>query len=167
MKDAQPNLGYILDMPSRNWFSVSRLEDFCGRIFQNLISVPMVTVIRFWDILAKKGEPGSRKVVSGWYTLAAIRDNTPTTEDTFLNDANAQDATLMRLLDIGEQLSRIRDKFPDFYEQHHTDEWYKLIGLRNVISHGYREIDFEIIWDIVTDRLTEFTLDIKKLTKAQ
>lgn len=81
-----------------------------------------------------------------------------------MGDPNVQDATLMRLQDIGEQLSRIRDKFPDFYEEHASDEWYKLIGLRNIISHGYREIDFEIIWDVVTHKLANFTEDITRLT---
>lgn len=96
-------------------------------------------------------------------TLTRIRDNTPRDKKVFMSDPNAQDATLMRLQDIGEQLSRIRDKFPEFYEQRHSDEWYKLIGLRNIISHGYREIDFEIIWDIVTHKLDDFTADITRL----
>jgi uncharacterized protein with HEPN domain len=82
-------------------------------------------------------------------TLSVISANTPTDLNTFMNDRNAQDATLMRLQDIGEQLTRIRDQFPEFYEQNQDDSWHKLIGLRNVISHGYREIDFAIIWDIV------------------
>ena len=96
-------------------------------------------------------------------TLVSIRDNTPADKASFMSDPNAQDATLMRLQDIGEQLIRIRDKFPDFYEQNHTDEWPRLIGLRNIISHGYREVDFEIIWDIVDLQLSQFTDSISKL----
>lgn len=69
----------------------------------------------------------------------------------------------MRLQDIGEQLTRIRDKFPNYYEQNSTDEWHKLIGLRNTISHGYREIDFEIVWDIVKNHLSEITDNISDL----
>ena len=96
-------------------------------------------------------------------TLELIRRYTPKDKDAFMNDPNAQDATLMRLQDIGEQLVRIRDKFPDFYEQHGSDEWHKIIGLRNIISHGYREIDFEVIWDIVTSKLVKFTASITRL----
>lgn len=96
-------------------------------------------------------------------TLKSIRDNTPADKAIFMRDPNAQDATLMRLQDIGEQLIHIRDKFPDFYDKHHTDEWFRLIGLRNIISHGYREIDFEIIWDIVDNHLSEFTKNITNL----
>lgn len=98
-------------------------------------------------------------------TLKTIRDNTPAQKEAFMNDPNAQDATLMRLQDIGEQLTRIRDKYPGFYEQHQSDEWHKLIGLRNIISHGYREIDFEIIWDILACGLIDFTAEITRLVR--
>jgi uncharacterized protein with HEPN domain len=97
-------------------------------------------------------------------TLDVIKNNTPSDKAVFMTDLNAQDATLMRLQDIGEQLIRIRDKFPDFYEQHNSDEWHKIIGLRNIISHGYREVDFDIIWDIIENRLANFQLDILDLT---
>jgi len=96
-------------------------------------------------------------------TLETIKDKTPNDHQVFMTDSNAQDATLMRLQDIGEQLSRIRENFPDFYEKHQTDEWHKLIGLRNLISHGYREIDFGIIWDVVENKLGDFTNQIIKL----
>ncbi|MGI9027683.1 MAG: HepT-like ribonuclease domain-containing protein [Candidatus Saccharimonadales bacterium] len=96
-------------------------------------------------------------------TLQTIKKFTPKDKIDFLNDRNVQDATLMRLQDIGEQLSRIRDTFPEFYEENHSDDWYKLIGLRNIISHGYREIDFEIIWDVVTTKLSDFENNIKRL----
>jgi len=97
-------------------------------------------------------------------TLDTIRNNTSSDKDTFMNDRNAQDATLMRLQDIGEQLVRIRDKFPDYYVQHSSDEWYKLIGLRNIISHGYREVDFEIIWVIIEYHLKDFRENIRNLS---
>lgn len=96
-------------------------------------------------------------------TLEIIHKYTPKDKSEFMDDPNAQDATLMRLQDIGEQLVRIRDKFPSYYEQHNSDEWHKVIGLRNIISHGYREIDFEIIWDVVTNKLADFEMSIARL----
>lgn len=43
-----------------------------------------------------------------------------------------------------------------------SDSWYKLIGLRNIISHGYHEIDQTQIWQIILDELGPFgeSLDI-------
>jgi len=98
-------------------------------------------------------------------TLEVIASNTPQELNAFMKDRNAQDATLMRLQDIGEQLVRIRDLFPEFYEQHHDDSWHKLIGLRNIISHGYREVDFAIIWNIVTQKLPEVAEQIRKVSQ--
>lgn len=98
-------------------------------------------------------------------TLSIINTHTPMDLNTFLSDRNVQDATLMRLQDIGEQLVRIRDQFPEFYEQYQDDSWHKLIGLRNIISHGYREVDFAIIWEIVREKLPEFTKYIQQVTE--
>jgi uncharacterized protein with HEPN domain len=96
-------------------------------------------------------------------TLKLVEDHTPTDREIFLRDPNAQDATLMRLQDIGEQLARVRDQFPEFFERYHDDDWFKLIGLRNIISHGYHEIDFGIIWDIASSKMPEFTDRMRKI----
>lgn len=50
---------------------------------------------------------------------------------------------------MGENLSKIRHHFPALYEEHHTESWHRLIGLRNVISHGYAEIDMGVVWAII------------------
>lgn len=98
-------------------------------------------------------------------TLEIISDNTPGSRSEFMSDPNAQDATLMRSQDIGEQLSRIRDQFPEFFEMNQDDSWHKFIGVRNIISHGYREIDFDIIWDILDTKLPAFSDHIRKISK--
>jgi len=99
--------------------------------------------------------------------LEVIATNTPDNLHSFMSDRNAQDATLMRLQDIGEQFARIRDQFPDFYEQYQDDSWHKLIGLRNIISHGYREIDFAIIWEVVTIKLPEVEMYVHEVDRQQ
>lgn len=98
-------------------------------------------------------------------TLEIISANTPKDKSVFVSDPNAQDATLMRLQDIGEQLSRIRDQFPEYFEANQDDSWHKFIGVRNIISHGYREIDFDIIWDILETKLPAFSNHIRKIAK--
>lgn len=97
-------------------------------------------------------------------TMRVVKEYTPKDKELFLEDRNAQDATLMRLQDIGEQLARIRDNFPEFYDKNQQESWHKLIGLRNIISHGYREIEFETIWDIAVNRLADFQASIERLT---
>jgi uncharacterized protein with HEPN domain len=95
-------------------------------------------------------------------TINIIETHTPKDPDSFQNDKNAQDASLMRLQDIGEQIARLRSNFKEFYDVHHSESWNKMIGLRNIISHGYREIEFNIIWDIIFSKLPELRSEIEK-----
>lgn len=72
-----------------------------------------------------------------------------------------QDAILMRLHEIGENLARIRHLDEDAFSRDSPDSWHKLIGLRNIISHGYDRIDWARIWQILTEELPDFHLTIQ------
>ena len=84
-------------------------------------------------------------------------------KQTFLGDPILQDATLMRLIEAGEYLARLRDSYPDFYEGHHSDAWNRLIGLRNIIAHGYVQVDREKVWDIVNAQLPGLITELERL----
>jgi uncharacterized protein with HEPN domain len=79
-----------------------------------------------------------------------------------MDDPKSQDAILMRLQDIGENLITLRDSFPDFWDKNATDAWIKAIGLRNIISHAYGKIDFAIIWALITEDFKPFSQSIEK-----
>lgn len=81
----------------------------------------------------------------------------------FLDDSILQDAVLMRLLEAGEYLARVRDGYPEYYEAHHTQAWNNLIGLRNIIAHGYVQVDREKVWDIMQDGVPALIAELKKL----
>ena len=81
----------------------------------------------------------------------------------FLDNATLQDATLMRLLAAGEYLARVRDAYPDYYNDNQTDAWHSLIGLRNIIAHGYLQVDREKVWDIVQDEVPALITELKAL----
>jgi uncharacterized protein with HEPN domain len=72
-----------------------------------------------------------------------------------------QDAILMRLHTMGESLVQIRQLDDEAFDSVALDSWYKLIGLRNIIAHGYITIDFDIIWQIVTEELPPFAYSIE------
>ena len=44
-----------------------------------------------------------------------------------------------------------------------ADAWYELIGLRNVISHGYETIDQERIWHMIADKLPRLSMSLVAL----
>lgn len=94
-------------------------------------------------------------------SLEVIISRVPKDREQFLRDDILQDATLMRLQESGEQMVHIRDNFPEYFEQHHTDAWYKLIGLRNIISHGYREVSIPKVWEIVTEDIPALVKELQ------
>ena len=53
---------------------------------------------------------------------------------------------------LGEAARRVSDTFR---EEHPEIPWKDLIGLRNVISHQYDKVDYEAIYGIVRNRLSE------------
>ena len=94
--------------------------------------------------------------------VEAIASYMPSSEEAFMNDPKSQDAILMRLQDIGENLITLRDSFPDFWDKNATDAWIKAIGLRNIISHAYGKVDLAIIWTLITEDFKPFRESIEK-----
>lgn len=66
----------------------------------------------------------------------------------------------MRLQQIGENLARMRHIDDDAFAAVVADSWNQLIGLRNIISHGYHQIRPEQIWQIVTEELPTFAATV-------
>lgn len=52
---------------------------------------------------------------------------------------------------IGEALARLRRDFPD--EASTIPQIHRIIGLRNIIAHGYDVVDHLIIWDVIENHL--------------
>jgi uncharacterized protein with HEPN domain len=52
---------------------------------------------------------------------------------------------------IGEALVRIRERDRDLFDQ--IPDATKIVGLRNLIVHGYDAIDPEILWSVIEERL--------------
>ena len=60
---------------------------------------------------------------------------------------------------IGEAISRLRRDFSD--EAEGVVDIEKIVGLRNVLAHGYDVVDYEILWDIVENRLPDLRDQIR------
>ncbi len=62
---------------------------------------------------------------------------------------------------IGEALSRLRRDHPAAATRVRDIE--KIIGLRNILAHGYDALDYEILWDVIENRLDVLKDDIEHI----
>lgn len=62
---------------------------------------------------------------------------------------------------IGEALARLRRDHPNLAEEVHDID--KIIGLRNILAHGYDILEREILWDIVENKLAALRRDIQRV----
>ena len=69
--------------------------------------------------------------------------------------------SLVRLLEItGEAAAHISAHAQTRYSQ---IEWSDIVGLRNRLIHGYDTVDFDILWQIVTDDLPALVAELEKI----
>ncbi|MGB9628966.1 MAG: DUF86 domain-containing protein [Thermodesulfobacteriota bacterium] len=82
------------------------------------------------------------------------------TYNEFIKDELLLDGVIRNLEVIGEATKRvpmsIRRLYPDV-------EWKKIVGLRDILIHEYFGIDFEILWDIVKNKIPLLNEQLKDI----
>ena len=63
-------------------------------------------------------------------------------------DDEAREAVAFNLMVIGEAAAQVSDPTR---EAHPEIPWARIISMRNRLIHGYDRIDFEKMWEAVTD----------------
>jgi uncharacterized protein with HEPN domain len=61
-------------------------------------------------------------------------------------------AILYQISIIGEATKRLS---PTFRDAHPEIPWREIAGMRNVIVHEYDQLDLDVIWDVVQNKLPE------------
>ncbi len=80
----------------------------------------------------------------------------------FCSDPRTIDAVNRNLGVIGEAANRIPEDIKNNYS---SIEWSRIIGLRNILIHDYSNVDLEIIWDIIQNKLFRFETQVKEILK--
>ncbi|MHA1300643.1 MAG: HepT-like ribonuclease domain-containing protein [Candidatus Helarchaeota archaeon] len=78
----------------------------------------------------------------------------------FIQDELRMDAVIRNLEVIGEAVKNIPEDFK--YKQPEI-EWKKIAGLRDILIHAYFSIDFDILWDIIKNKIPKLKKDISKI----
>ena len=81
--------------------------------------------------------------------IEEIRDFlTEASQETFTQSRLQQVAVERELEIIGEALKRMERADEPLFER--IENGHKIIGMRNVLAHGYDVIDYRILWSTVT-----------------
>jgi uncharacterized protein with HEPN domain len=81
----------------------------------------------------------------------------------FLNDDKTIDAVVRNFEVIGEASARID---PAFQDTHSMVAWKQLTGYRNRLIHEYFGVDYQIVWDIISDELSTLILELNKIADS-
>jgi uncharacterized protein with HEPN domain len=61
---------------------------------------------------------------------------------------------------IGEACNRIPE---DVVEAHPEIPWREIVGMRNWLAHGYDSIDYEILWNAISQNASDILPKIERL----
>lgn len=82
------------------------------------------------------------------------------TFEPFLADEIIYDAVARNLQIIGESVKNVpqdmRDRVPEI-------EWRKIAGLRDILAHAYFQVEDEIIWDVVQNKIQPLQEQVQQL----
>lgn len=65
---------------------------------------------------------------------------------------------------IGEAVKRLPDRIRQKYG---AVEWRAIAGMRDRLIHNYFGIDYDIVWDVVTNKVPELDIEIRKIIKQE
>ena len=68
----------------------------------------------------------------------------------FLQDVKTQDAVLRNIQVLGDAATNIP---PEIYLHHQDIDWKYIIGMRNLITHKYFDVDMWILWTTINEDL--------------
>lgn len=82
--------------------------------------------------------------------------------DAFAANDEKRAAVERQLFILGEAAARL----PEDWKQRLPEvPWRQIVGLRNVLAHGYWTIDADELWDIATHKVPEFVANLRPLLR--
>ena len=82
----------------------------------------------------------------------------------FLHDETLQRAFVRSLEIIGEAAKQVPD---DFRERYGNLEWRAMTGMRDRLIHGYFGVDYDIVWDVVANKIPKLSQDIARIMRVE
>ncbi len=83
------------------------------------------------------------------------------TQNDYLNDPLLRSAIERQFEIIGEAISKLAKLDPAVVI--HISDYRKLVNFRNILIHGYAEIDDYLVWDLLQSKLPVLLSEVNKL----
>lgn len=80
--------------------------------------------------------------------------------ESFMSDPKTLRAVERNIEIIGEASSKISD---DVRQRYPDIPWSGMKGMRNAISHGYDQVEYESVWDVVKLRLPDLKIKLENI----
>jgi uncharacterized protein with HEPN domain len=97
------------------------------------------------------------------HSIVAIEKYTKRGRSFFYKNELVQSWVMRHLEIIGEAANHasaeLREKRPEI-------PWRNIIGMRNILAHGYFEIDTDTVWKVVENDLPSLRKNVKKILKG-
>jgi uncharacterized protein with HEPN domain len=80
----------------------------------------------------------------------------------FLKDETKMRAFARSLEIVGEAAKQVKE---DYRRIHQDVDWKAMSGMRDRLIHHYFGVDYEIVWDVVTNEIPKLKVQIQDLLK--
>jgi uncharacterized protein with HEPN domain len=95
------------------------------------------------------------------YIMASSRD---LDKAVFIQDETLKRAYVRSIEVIGEAVKQLPD---GLRQQYKTVEWRAMAGMRDRLIHNYFGVDYDIVWDVVINKIPELDTEIRLILKAE
>ena len=85
-------------------------------------------------------------------------------KEDWLKNTLIQDAVIRNIEIIGEASHNVQTLHQAFAKTNADFPWDDAYWMRNVLSHGYFEVDLDIVWETITSDLPVFLEKIRSIT---
>lgn len=85
------------------------------------------------------------------------------TAEEFAADETLRRAFVRSLEIIGEAAKKVP---VDFRNDHPQFEWRSMAGMRDRLIHDYLGVDYELVWEVVCDRIPELKTQVSDILDA-